>query len=159
MNFNEEMEIVFKEAGLNDGELISIQKEDKGTPSDYANLKAKILIKTEENRNMMVLSDLYSKESLPCGSNTKSLEKNIESQNIEGKTLADISAELRAYLTGSNYSVEQLRRIYTKTYISDIFCMDNPSNCDTGSNYKADSKTLKKIKCRKNPSLGFWKKY
>ena len=41
MNFNEEMEIVFKEAGLNDGELISIQKEDKGTPSDYANLEAK----------------------------------------------------------------------------------------------------------------------
>ena len=136
MNFNEEMEIVFKEAGLNDGKLISIPKEDKGMPSDYANLEA-----------------IYSKESLPCGSNTKSLEKNIESQNIEGKTLADISAELRAYLTGSNYSVEQLRRIYTKTDISDNICMDNPSNSDIGSSYKADSKTLKKLKCRKNPNL------
>lgn len=157
MNFNEEMEIVFKEAGLNDGKLILIPIEDKGTPSDYANLERKILIETEENRNMMRLSDLYLRESLPCGSNTK--EKNIESQNIEGKTLADISAELRAYLTGSNYSVEQLRRIYAKTDISDSICMDNLSNCDTGSNYKADSKTLKRIKCRKNPSLGFWKKY
>ena len=69
------------------------------------------------------------------------------------KELADISAELRAYLTSSNYSVEQLRRAYTKTDISDNIYMDNPSNCDTCSNYKSNSNTLKKLKRRKNPNL------
>lgn len=63
----------------------------------------------------------------------------------EGKTLADISAELRDYITGSNYSVEELRRIYTKTDISDNFCMDNHSNCDTGSSYKEEQGPVKKL--------------
>ena len=63
----------------------------------------------------------------------------------EGKTLADISAELRGYIIGSNYSVEELRRIYTKTDISDNFYMDNRSNCDTGSSYKEEQGPVKKL--------------
>ena len=56
------------------------------------------------------------------------------------------AAELRGYLTDSGYSVEQLLRIYIHTNICDYFCVDNPSNCDTGSENKI---VLKKLNHRK----------
>ena len=49
------------------------------------------------------------------------------------KTLAEISAELRRELTGSDYSIVELSRIYLHTNVSEHFCIDNPSKSDIGS--------------------------
>ena len=49
------------------------------------------------------------------------------------KILAEISAELWKKFTGSDYSVDELRRIYVHTNISDYFFFFFSSNCDTGS--------------------------
>ncbi len=68
MNYNEEMYKLFNELGIK-GELITISKKDKATPSDYKKLEDKILLKTEKNRNMMFLSEIYSQDNLPCGNN------------------------------------------------------------------------------------------
>lgn len=68
MNYNEEMYKLFNELGIK-GELITISKKDKATPSDYKELEDKILLKTERNRNMMFLSEIYSQDNLPCGNN------------------------------------------------------------------------------------------
>lgn len=62
-NFNEEME---NELNLG-GRCIPISDNDKGAPNDYANLEAKIFLKTEENREMMEKSIAYAKASLPVG--------------------------------------------------------------------------------------------
>ena len=61
------------------------------------------------------------------------------------KTLAEISAELRKKFTGSDYSVDELRRIYVHTNISDYFFMDNSSNCDVGSVKKHSICNIKRI--------------
>lgn len=62
------------------------------------------------------------------------------------KTLTEISAELRKKLTGSDYSVDELRRIYVHTNISDYLFMVNSSNCDTGSVKKHSRCKIKRIR-------------
>lgn len=65
-NFNEEIEKELNELNLG-GKCIPISDNDKGTPSDYARLESRIILRTEENREMMEKSISYSKECLPVG--------------------------------------------------------------------------------------------
>lgn len=65
-NFNEEMERELSELQLG-GKVISINYEDKGTPDDYAKLEAQILLRTEENRNMLFQSSINAEHGLPVG--------------------------------------------------------------------------------------------
>ena len=74
MNFYKELEREFKNAGL-DGEIIPVPEELKPTPKDFAELDRKIFERTEETRNMLFLSEMYAKNSTPCG-NMKILTKN-----------------------------------------------------------------------------------
>lgn len=52
---------------------------------------------------------------------------------LNNKTLTDISVEFRKELTGSEYSLDALRRIYLHTNVSEHFSVDNPSKSDIGS--------------------------
>lgn len=76
--------------------------------------------------------------------------------NDENKNLVDSAIELHNELNGSNYDLDSLRRIYSKTSVSECFEKDNTSNCDTGSVEKAteaiDEKEAQKklLKIRKN---------
>ena len=66
MNFYEELDREFKNAGLK-SEIISVPEELKPTPKDFAELDARIEKRCEENRNMMILSEIYVANSMPCG--------------------------------------------------------------------------------------------
>lgn len=71
------------------------------------------------------------------------LDSFMEKQtNDENQNLVDSAIELHNELNGSNYDLDSLRRIYSKTPISDCFIKDNPSNCDTGSVAKGPVKKL-----------------
>ena len=74
MNFYKELEREFKNAGL-DGKIISVPEELKPISKDFAELDRRIFEKTEENINMLFLSEMYAKNSMPCG-NMKILTKN-----------------------------------------------------------------------------------
>ena len=74
MNFYKELEREFKNAGL-DGKIISVPEELKPTSKDFAELDRRIFEKTEETKNMLFLSEMYAKNSTPCG-NMKILTKN-----------------------------------------------------------------------------------
>ena len=76
-----------------------------------------------------------------------SLDSFMEKQtNDENKNLVDSAIELHNELNGSNYDLDSLRRIYSKTSVSECFEKDNPSNCDTGS--VTPSPVLKKVRNR-----------
>ena len=62
--------------------------------------------------------------------------------NDENKNLVDSAIELHNELNGSNYDLDSLRRIYSKTSVSECFEKDNTSNCDTGSVAKGPVKKL-----------------
>lgn len=72
MNYNEEIAELFDELGI---EYKLVKINDKPTVEDYNKLKRKIFVKTEANNNMMFLSGIKSKDSMPC-TNTKRLIKN-----------------------------------------------------------------------------------
>lgn len=63
-NFNEEIEKELLELNLG-GKIITIAEEDKGTSEDYAKLESSILLRMEENRNMMYQSVINAKKGLP----------------------------------------------------------------------------------------------
>ena len=67
MNFNEEVARELKAAGLTGFKLVEIPDDKKPTPKDYAELERKIAIRTRENDEMLALSIMYAKESMPCG--------------------------------------------------------------------------------------------
>ena len=48
--------------------------------------------------------------------------------NDENKNLVDSAIELHNELNGSNYDLDSLRRIYSKTSVSECFEKDNTSN-------------------------------
>ena len=78
-NFNEEMLKELEKLNLG-CRLIPIPEEDKGTPEDYKKLESKILVRTEENREMMEQSIINVEQySLPTGkaSTEKSLVKKL----------------------------------------------------------------------------------
>lgn len=88
-NFNEEVENELKELNLG-GKCIPISDKDKGTLNDYANLEAKIILKTEENRKMMEKSISYAEASLPVGYELNSTTKENENNSLLN-TLVGIS--------------------------------------------------------------------
>ena len=65
-NFNEEMLRELKDLNLG-GKVIQIRNEDKGTGKDWAELEARIAIRTHENDIMMEQSILNAKDSLSLG--------------------------------------------------------------------------------------------
>ena len=65
MNFYEELERECKNAGIS-GRIVSIPDELKPTNEDFIELENNISVKTEENRKMLFLSELYAKNSMPC---------------------------------------------------------------------------------------------
>ena len=66
MNFYEELERECKKAGLS-GKIITVPEDLKPTQRDFIELASNIYLKTEENRNMLFLSEEYAKNNLPCG--------------------------------------------------------------------------------------------
>lgn len=67
MNFNEEVARELKAAGLTGFKLVEIPDEKKPTAKDYAELEKRIAIRTRENDEMLALSIMYARESMPCG--------------------------------------------------------------------------------------------
>ena len=63
MNFYDELEREFKNAGIN-GKVIPVPDELKPTPEDFAELDRRIAIRTRENEIMMAESIKYAKTSL-----------------------------------------------------------------------------------------------
>lgn len=63
MNFNKEIEKELKPLGLG-GKVIPIAEKDKGTPEDWAKLEQEIFLETEQNREMMEKSLVYSNKNL-----------------------------------------------------------------------------------------------
>lgn len=64
MNYNEEIASMFKEFGLE----INIEKvppHRKPTPQSYLELEKSIALKCAENDRMRMLSEVYSRNSLP----------------------------------------------------------------------------------------------
>ena len=66
MNFYKELAREMKNAGL-ESEIIEVPKELRPTPKDIAELDRKCEIRCEENRKMMILSELYASEGMPAG--------------------------------------------------------------------------------------------
>ena len=64
MNFYEELEQEFKNAGIN-GRIISVPEELKPTAQDIADLDQRIAIRCAENERMMSESAMYAEHSLP----------------------------------------------------------------------------------------------
>lgn len=54
----------------------------------------------------------------------------------EQRSLADISMELRETITGSPYSLDELRRIFINTNVTSYFKFDNKFKCDMGQDKK-----------------------
>ena len=73
-NFNEEMEKELTELNLG-GKVIPILEKDKGTSEDYAKLETKILLRTEQNREMMEQSMINAEHSLSVGEKYSNLTK------------------------------------------------------------------------------------
>ena len=67
MNFYEELDREFKNAGIEGFKIISVPEELRPTAKDYAELEAIIEKRMEENRNMMFLSEIYAANGMPCG--------------------------------------------------------------------------------------------
>ena len=65
MNFYEELDKEFKNAELN-GKITSVPEELKPTPNDFEDLDRKVLERTEENRRMLFLSEMYARNEMPC---------------------------------------------------------------------------------------------
>ena len=57
----------------------------------------------------------------------------IEKELNDGKLLVETAIKMRQELTDTYYGLNELRRIYIKTIVSDYFIRDNVSKCDTGS--------------------------
>ncbi len=74
MNFNKEMAREFDKNGI-EYELVKIPKNKKGTYEDYLKLEDKINSHCEENRVMFVLTEMYARDGLPCGSNKVKIHK------------------------------------------------------------------------------------
>ena len=63
MNFYDELEREFKNAGIN-GKVIPVPDELKPTPEDFTELDRRIAIRTRENEIMMAESIKYANTSL-----------------------------------------------------------------------------------------------
>ena len=76
MNFYDEVEKNCKEAGI-PGKKVLVPEELRETPKDRAELDRKCEIRCEENRKMMILSEINASNSMPAGKSgkNKSLRK------------------------------------------------------------------------------------
>ena len=68
MNFYKELENECKSAGI-ECEIIPVPDELKPTLRDFAEFDKRVETRLEENRKMMVLSELYASEGMPAGCN------------------------------------------------------------------------------------------
>ena len=76
MNFYDELEKEMKAAGLS-GRKVPVPEELIPTPKDRAELDRNCEIRCEENRQMMILSEINASNSMPAGKigKNKSLRK------------------------------------------------------------------------------------
>ena len=65
MNFYEELDREMKNAGL-EGKIISVPEELRPTVKDFIELDERIEKRTEENRNILFLSEIYAANGMPC---------------------------------------------------------------------------------------------
>lgn len=66
MNFYKELKREMENAGL-ECKIVSVPEELIPTAKDYLELDERIEKKTEENRNMLYLSEFYALNGMPCG--------------------------------------------------------------------------------------------
>ena len=109
MKFNEEVEMISKSAGLSLN-VVEVKDELKPTLDDIEELDKKILVRTEENRNMLNLSEVYAKNSMPCNSINKSYV--VISDSYANNNTLDIYIKFLSNLNDNDIYLSELLKKY-----------------------------------------------